>query len=167
LKKFRDKYRVDTSRLKGHNYSSIGMYFITICVNTRKKILSEISINVETPLAGVSQIKLTETGKIVEEEWLGLSEYFNNIELDEYIIMPNHVHGIISINKENNEYSLGHIVNKFKRSCTMRIRKIHPDFRWQTRYYDRIIRNERELPEIRRYIRDNPAKWFDDELNVD
>ncbi|MDP2175284.1 MAG: hypothetical protein Q8K70_05165 [Bacteroidota bacterium] len=100
---FKNKYRIDTMRLKSYNYSNQGMYFITICTNNRLNYFGEIPV-VETPCMASLQ-RATEMGKIAHDEWFKTIELRPdmNIELGEFIVMPNHIHGIIIIGK--NEYN--------------------------------------------------------------
>lgn len=124
---------------------------------------------------------LNEPGNIIEEEWLKTKNLRTNVDLDYYVIMPNHFHGIIilkdvetsrwDVSKENETghrpvstqlqpNSLGSIIGQFKSICTKRIRKLGYDqFQWQSRFYDHIIRNESDLRIIRNYIQNNPTKW--------
>ncbi len=122
-----------------------------------------------------SESKLNDFGKIAEEEWLKTKQIRSNVDLDEYVIMPNHIHGIIIINsdaaleEEPNDKkllsnSLGSIVGQYKSVVTKRIKENGDhEFGWQARYYDHIIRSERSLDSIRKYIEYNPAKWEVDE----
>lgn len=130
---------------------------------------------------------LNQLGKIVEEEWLKTKIIRTNVDLDFFVVMPTHLHGILILNdrkddpavrlpieitKADNETmqrivfttltsnSLGAIIGQFKSICTKRIKFIgSSNFSWQSRFYDRIIRNETELLNIRRYIELNPLKW--------
>jgi REP element-mobilizing transposase RayT len=118
-------------------------------------------------------MKLSTTGEIVTEEWEKTGSLRKNVELDEYIIMPNHLHGIIVLHKIVGTLrrgvhksdrliadSLGSIIGQFKGACTRRIRANGKmDFAWQPRYFDHIIRNEIDLHRIRKYIHENPSKW--------
>ena len=172
---FKNKYRVESARLKGYDYSLPGQYFVTICTKGMVEWFGEI-------VDGV--VKRNETGNIVAEEWQKTQEVRKNVLLDEWIIMPNHVHGIICITESSVETphrddvetphrdvstmqnwkpnSLGSIINQFKSIATKRIRKIQPDFAWQPRFYDRIIRDERGLVAVREYIHNNPIRWEED-----
>jgi len=184
--KFRNKYRIATTRLKGYDYTRNGLYFITIC--TQKKIPCFGEIN-------DGKMILSETGIIVYKFWMQIQDHFPNINLDEFIIMPDHIHGIIiiksksetkseikcdnmvetpnlgvstgtsiQIGKSGNPYwksnSIGSIINQFKRICTIKTKSIGLDFSWQPRFYDHIIRSDKELNHIRTYIKDNPNNWF-------
>jgi REP element-mobilizing transposase RayT len=123
---------------------------------------------------------LNDVGKILENEWLRTPDLRKMVELDYYIIMPNHFHGIVIINGMEKieevvethrdaslhivKNNLSYIIRGFKSSCT---KQIHLSgnfaFRWQSRFYDHIIRNENDLHRIRTYIRNNPLKWELDE----
>ena len=130
------------------------------------------------------QIHLNEYGRVIKTEWLRTAVIRPNIELDEFIIMPNHFHAIMIIHNDNNlsagvketaaeltcppSGSLGAIMAQFKSVCTKRInaiRKMPGSSVWQRNYYERIIRNERELDATRQYIINNPSNWYDDPDN--
>jgi len=186
MEKFRGKYRIKTTRLQSWDYSNNGFYFVTICTKNRFPYFGNIVM--ETPKLGVSTAKmqLSEIGKIAQKYWIEIPEHFPFVELDKFIIMPNHFHGIIIIDKPNGGIdidvetpdsgvsttntikkwksgSLGVIINQFKRKCTIESRIIDPDFGWQSRYYDHIIRDDKSLYKIQNYIINNPAKWKDDD----
>lgn len=165
---FKNKYRIETARLSGWDYRSIGYYFITIVIKNRIQCLSTIVDG---------NVELSPIGNIINEEWLIIPTVFPHVECDEFIIMPDHIHGIIHIHSNNTEQesckatisnkssnrsgSLSVIVNRFKGTCTKRIKKEYDvtSFAWQSRFYDRIIRNAHELYNVRKYIRENPIKW--------
>ncbi len=164
---FKNRYRIESARLPSWNYGGSGWYFITICTHKRLHFFGQI-------IDGT--VHLSAMGEIVAEEWQKTSQIRPNVILDEWVIMPNHFHGIIGIhnqppvetfrrNVSTNEpklqpNSLGAIVGQFKSICTKRIRAAgFSEFGWQTRFYDRIIRDESELNRIHRYIRNNPSNW--------
>jgi len=179
VKKFQNKYRVPSTRLEGWDYSENGYYFVTICTKDKKHYFGKIENE---------EMKLSEIGKIVAEEWQKTENIRKNIELDKWVVMPNHFHAIVVINNENTPVetprrgvstkrhknhkpewkpnSLGSIINQFKSICTKRIREINPDFSWQPRYYDHIIFTDREYNEIQDYILNNVANWEKDEENL-
>ena len=112
-------------------------------------------------------MKLNKFGKIAEERWLDIPYHYQEVELDIFVIMPNHIHGIVNIVDQghapdlpNRKHSLGNVIGSFKSAAT---KQIHENgnikFKWQARFYDRIIRNEKELNKIRKYIDENPIKW--------
>jgi REP element-mobilizing transposase RayT len=133
------------------------------------------------------KVVLTGIGNIAKRLWLEIPEHFKNVELDEFIIMPNHMHGIVIINnvetchgmslqKNSNvnkfskpiSGSLAMIINQYKSSVARICRKNgYNKFAWQPRFYDHIIRNEKLLQKIREYIHNNPLKWDVDENNPD
>ena len=155
-------------RLKEYDYSQPGEYFVTICTYNHECTLGEIANG---------QMRLNEIGKIVQEEWLRTLNIRTGIELDVYVIMPNHIHGIIVIKEElpishvgthscaslqRKPRSLGSIIAGFKSAATKRINELlhAPSFPvWQRRFYDRVIRNENELNNIRNYIHNNVIQW--------
>lgn len=113
---------------------------------------------------------VNELGKIAKTYWEDIPKHFSNVELDYYVIMPNHLHGIIIINQivktrhasslQKRHVTLSDIIGSFKSSVTKKTREIgYANFAWQPRFYDRIIRNEQELFNIRRHIEQNPLKW--------
>ncbi len=156
------------TRLKEFDYSQSSYYFVTICIKDRREFFSHIIDN---------QLVLTGFGKILDEVWNNLPKYYN-VDLDYYIIMPDHFHGIIIIDntlnvkndKGNKQLSLSGIIGKFKSYSTRKIRERLTDaekFEWQKSFYDRIIRNENELYNIRKYIQENPLKWDVERNNPD
>ena len=149
------------NRLIDYDYSNTGYYFITICVDNKQDYLGVIKD--ET-------LFLNEFGKTVEEIWKGLKQRFTNIDLDEYIVMPNHFHGILVIDSESiyKKNNLSSIVGAFKSLTTIKIHKMGlEDFKWQRSFFDRIIRNEKELYHIRKYIVQNPLLWDIEKNNPD
>jgi REP element-mobilizing transposase RayT len=165
------KHHRRSIRLKGYDYSQDGAYFVTICTHNREFSLCDIVDGEAT---------LSEDGKIVNYEWMRSSEIRKEIELDAFIIMPNHIHGIIFIhdNKDKNVgangrsplRSLGSFVSGFKSITTKRINELHNTPQkpfWQRNYYEHIIRNDRSLNAIRRYIQNNPLIWQYDMENPD
>ncbi len=161
-------------RLKKYSYSMPGAYFITICTYRKENILGQI-------IDG--KIKLNVLGKITVREWLKTFQIRKNIQLDEYVIMPNHFHGIIiltdckdTMNRALANESFGKpipgsiptIVRMFKSAVTREIKRLdYPFFYsiWQRNYYEHIIRNENELDCIRKYIQENPLRWQYDKEN--
>ena len=171
MSRFKQKYRIESARLKNWDYTRAGWYFVTICTRHHFCWFGEIKQN---------DIILTPAGEIVAAEWQKTAQIRHNVELDAWVIMPNHLHGIIVISDNNpgetsrrdvstprlQAGSLGAIIAQFKSSCTKKIRAGgNPAFGWQARYYDHIIRVEKSLDNIRKYIANNPSKWTLDKLN--
>lgn len=202
-KKWKGKYRIDSTRLRGWDYSYDGAYFITICTKNRQHFFGEIRNG---------KLIQTKQSQICMTCWLDLPNHYPNCILDAFVIMPNHVHAVIFIdnsaidtdtapvetglkpvstrkpvstpvpkppgthdktaraktNRNRKKYSLSEIVRGFK---TFTARKINEYQNtqgqpfWQTRFHDRIIRDENELNRIREYIQNNPRNWKEDRNN--
>lgn len=174
------------NRLKGYDYSQDGFYFVTICVQDRKCFFGDVKNG---------QMELSIVGKEAEKCWLEIPNHFPDAKLDEFVVMPNHLHGIIvikcSINyqqtvncrgvqlnaptsKPDNYYSrispqkntLSVIIRTYKAAVTRWCRNNGFEyFKWQRNYHDHIIRSEKELNAIRQYITDNPLNWQLDSEN--
>ncbi len=183
MAKFNNKYRIEPARLKNWDYGNSAAYFITICTANRHHFFGKVQDE---------EIICSNIGAIVEQEWIKTPEVRPdmNLELGEFVVMPNHFHGIIFIG--NNEYNsdgdrdamhrvstdgiyknefgpqsknVSSIIRGFKSAVTIQAKKINPDFGWQPRFYDHIIRNPKSYDVISQYIIDNPKKWIDDEFN--
>lgn len=176
--RFRNRYLIASTRLQNYDYSSNGYYFITICTKNREHYFGEITND---------KIQLSKIGKIVQKYWLEIPKHFPFVKLNEFVVMPNHVHGILIIEYSvetpklgvsttstnlgvsttlKTKITIGVIINQYKRACTMyaKINKIN--FTWQPRFYDHIIRNEKSFYAIREYIKNNPKNWNDDRNNI-
>ena len=171
-----------TIRLKGYDYTHAAAYFVTICTRHRECYFGDI-IN--------GEMKLSVMGRIADQCWNDILNHFTNVQLDEYRVMPNHVHGIIMItNAEANDQPVGArhvvslhndepirkfgplppkslhtIVGSYKSAVTKLIHRSGHPFAWQSRFHEHIIRNQKELDRIRQYIYDNAAKWDLDKEN--
>jgi len=156
-------------RLPEYDYSQIGTYFVTICVHRRERLLGSIR-NVE--------MQLNEYGQIVAECWQWLPGAYPYVCLDEWVIMPNHLHGIIVINgrggsrtapiKEFKAKPLGRLIGAFKTVSTKKInafRQIKGAAFWQRNFFEHVVRNEESLNRIREYIITNPQRWDLDREN--
>lgn len=171
-------------RLRGYDYSQDGYYFVTICTKNMVNRFGEIRNGV---------MGLNKIGCMVAKYWQEIPDHFSNVILGEWVVMPNHVHGIVVIEGDDNvvgdaggcgglvgdadlrplrlndrtKMLLPKIIHGFKSSISRRIRKIYPNtsFGWQRFYYDHVIRNEKSLNRIQEYIRYNPLKWEFDEYN--
>ncbi len=149
-----EKHHRRSIRLKHYDYRQPGSYYVTICTHEKRCVFGEIKHTIAC---------LNEPGNIAKRNWLALPQRFPTLEMDEYIIMPNHMHGIITITEvssSTNAPSLGQIVQVFKGVTT---REIHttclPDFTWQREYFERIIRKDGDLDRTRQYIMNNPIRW--------
>jgi putative transposase len=164
MKLYKNKFRVESSRLKDWDYSTPWWYYVTLCTKDMYCWFGEIK---------KGRIFLNDLGEIVEHILKEIPEHYVAVELDHYVIMPNHFHGIIIINDVETGHApslqikqptLGNVIGSFKSALTKWARQNgHSYFKWQTRYYDHIIRNENDLRGIRTYIQNNPLKWEIDE----
>ena len=149
-------------RLKEYDYSTAGYYFITICTKSKRKILS--TIDVGTRIARPSDI-----GLIVESSVLQISEKYENVSLEKYVIMPNHVHMILALQHLDNNGramrvpTISTIINQFKGYVTKQVGVSL----WQARFIDHIIRNENDYLIHWQYIDNNPAKWIEDRYYIE
>ena len=181
---FRAKYRVETTRLAGWDYSAAGWYFVTICTKGHSRFLGDVVDG---------EMHLSVAGRIVADEWRKTRRVRPYVALGEWVIMPNHIHGILvlsnvhlaetahraetphrgvstgrswrprSAGRSWKPRSIGSILGQFKSVCTKRIWAAgHTRFAWQPRFHDHIIRNESSLQKIRDYIRTNPQRWSTD-----
>ena len=168
------KYRRKSVRLKQYDYSHAGGYFITICTYNKECLFGEV-IN--------GEMRITEYGNIVRDEWLKAEKLREYVKLDRYVVMPNHFHGIIIIYNDNEgtarcaptsrfgkivPNSLPVIVRSFKSAVTKQINMVRKEYGkpvWQRNYYEHVIRNDEDLQQIREYVDNNPLKWELDKEN--
>ena len=136
-------------RLKGYDYSKENMYFITICVKDRLELLGNIDEE--------NNIELTKEGNIVTQEIDKLGEIYKNIIIDEYIVMPNHLHILLLI-KYRKEASISKIIKHLKTNISREIKYSI----WQKSFYEHIVRNEKEYLAIKEYIKNNVINWSKD-----
>ena len=153
-------------RLKDYNYGSQGAYFITICIKERHNLLWEnvVGASCARPCLHSSDIPLSNIGKIVEKEINKIESFYNNVVIDKYVVMPNHIHLIIIINDTESgrpkvaPTTISRIIQQFKGSITKQI----GFSMWQKLFHDHIIRNEAEYIKILKYIEENPLNWKSD-----
>jgi len=167
-------------RLREYDYSQAGAYHITVCTRDRECLFGGIADG---------QMQVSEAGQIVEDVWCALPKFYPSVELDAFVVMPNHVHGIIVIRNgvgaihesplrskssasppvdHRRTMLLSKIIGRFKMVSAKEInvrRRTPGQPRWQRNYYDHIIRDEEALRRIRQYITDNPAQWEFDREN--
>ncbi len=157
-----------TPRLKGFDYNSVGAYFITICTQNRRCILSRV---VGTGVLDGPQIELTKYGKIADKYINQLNEFYNNLSVESYVIMPNHIHILLWVKGNENGPSRmpvptlqnsipARFLSTFKRFSN----KEYGENIWQYRSNDHIIRNREDYEEHFRYIYEKPMRWYYDEL---
>lgn len=167
-----DKYHRQSKRLRGYDYSQVGAYFITICTHNKECAFGNI-VN--------GEMRLNELGQVVEMEWLKTAKIRDNVELDEFVVMPNHIHGIVVITESYvgatgrsplpngpAPKSIGAIIAGFKSAVTKRVNEMRhtPGVPiWQRNYHEHIIRDEDDLHQIQLYIVNNPLRWELDSEN--
>jgi len=158
-------YRNKTLRLKNYDYSQNGLYFITICTNSKEAYFGTIED---------SQLILNSAGEMIEKTWLELYKRFDFIKLHSYVVMPNHFHAIIEITDSSKSTHIGNVIGAFKSLSTNKyIKGVHNDnwliFEkrlWQKNYYEHIIRDEKSYLFISDYILNNPLKWELDKFYI-
>ena len=179
MDKFKGKYRIPSARWATWDYASNAAYFITICVANRAHLFGEI-INGEMSLSALGQSAL--------DCWDEIPIHFPFVELCGSVVMPNHVHGVLTINKPDDvqtqniasvqtqniasvrfgpqSQNLASIVRGYKIGVTKFARQNNIPFVWQPRYHDHVIRNAGEYERIRQYIFSNPQKWEEDKFHT-
>ena len=180
--KFADKFKLKSSRLNNWDYSTPGYYFITICTYNHNNFFGKIINN---------KMELSKMGIIANQCLIEIPKHFKNAFLDEYIIMPNHIHILLKLSKPLSHFVETHdraslqikyqnyhfhrlaikskqtvpkIINQFKSSVKRICNQNNFYFGWQTRYYDHIIKNEKELLIVKNYIINNPINWQKDKF---
>ena len=152
-------------RLKSWDYAQAGYYFVTVCTQNKKPILSHLHQQGMDVVAVPSKI-----GQVVINCWQEMNSVSPYVRTDAFCLMPNHIHGIIIIEKPDGAIcpSVSQLVRGFKSAATRQYNAFtspeHKNNLWQSSFYDEIIRNEEMLYDIRRYILGNPSKWLDDPL---
>ncbi len=142
-------------RLPEYDYSSKGAYFVTICTKDRRRILSRLSVE-ESPFS--PDPVLTGIGKIVDSSIARVPTHYPGVFVDYYVIMPNHVHLLLRFTEEDSP-KLGRIIQQLKGFVTKQCGQMI----WQDKYYDHVIRDENDYLIKAQYIKNNPAKWVEDE----
>jgi REP element-mobilizing transposase RayT len=172
-----DQHHRRSIRLRNYDYAQVGAYFVTLCTQGRVCLFGEV-------VSG--QMRLNEYGLVLEAAWTNTRILRPQVQLDEYVVMPNHFHGILAIFDMGRgvlqyaptarrvptfgspSQTVGAIVRGFKSATTKHINEMRhtPGAPvWQRNYYEHIIRNEDDLAHIRQYILDNPLKWPEDAEN--
>lgn len=157
-----NKHHRHAMRLQGYDYDQEGAYFVTICTFQREYLFGEIDAE------GVMGLNVY--GKIVMTQWARLPQHYPHVELDTFVVMPNHVHGIVVLSdKGTKKHGLSEIIRGFKTYSARRINDSRGTLGtpiWQRSFHDEIIRGETALNRIRQYIQTNPAQWAFDTENL-
>lgn len=166
-------------RLLGYDYTQLGAYFVTLVTHERKCLFGGIMDG---------QIKFSPLGRIAEEQWLKIHARFPSWEIDAFVIMPNHTHGVLikrplpgaapeikpgtpdgSLRPYVTTDSLGAVMRSYKSAVAFRYHQSMASLEvplWQRNYYEHIIRDDEDLDRIRLYILENRLRWADDEENI-
>ena len=180
---YKNRYRIPSARMTNWDYGSHGLYYLTICTLNRVPYFGEIisQRDIHGPeTQDFASLQPTIIGQVANEYWLDIPNHFPSIGVDDFVIMPNHIHGILFINNPHkkqwtkNEFgpqsrNLGSVIRGFKAAVKTYATKNNIDFGWQPRYYDHVIRTEKEYLAISSYIVNNPNEWLlngDNEDNV-
>ena len=186
--KFNDKYRIKSARLEGYDCRNEGLYYVTICTKNRAHFFGECENGI---------ILLNDLGKLAEQFWCEIPSHFPNVSLEEFVIMPNHIHGIICIDSTNSvetlhatssdanktlhatslpddryskispkQGSLSTVLRSYKSAVSNKAKHFNPNFAWQPRFHDNIIRDVQSFSNIQNYIINNPTNWLNDEYYV-
>ena len=179
MEKFRNKYRIPSARWAAWDYSSNAAYFVTICVADRAHAFGKLVDG---------ELILSPLGKSAEDCWNEIPAHFPFVKLGEHMIMPNHAHGVVVIDKPGvaaanvetkylaslqdtpknrfgpQSQNLASIIRGYKIGVTKFARANNIPFEWQARYHDHVIRNAAEYERISNYILANPQNWQDDEF---
>lgn len=172
--KFAGKYRIPSARAAWWDYAADATYFVTICTDEKRHFFGRVE-NME--------MQHSEIGRTAFQYWQDIPQHFPFVSLDVFVIMPNHVHGIIVIDKNKHvdcienvqpqttinkfgpqSQNLGSIIRGFKSAVKTFATTNAIPFAWQARFHDHIIRDEAEYRRIVDYICNNPARWADDKF---
>ena len=141
-----------STRLRGYDYATAGAYFVTVCAREHARLFGAVVHD---------EMKPSRVGRIVEGCWAAIPDHFPIVRLDAFVVMPNHVHGIVWLPRAGHAPPLPLLIGSFKSAASREAgRRL-----WQRSYYDRVIRNEAELRLLREYVADNPLRWTLDEEN--
>jgi putative transposase len=186
--RFQNKYRIESAQLKHWDYGKNAMYFLTIYTQNREYFFGDVVYG---------NMVLNNVGEIANDCRLEIPTHFPFVKLKNHVVMPNHIHGIVMIDKPDdgrfdgrnvetqnfaslqpyqpdsntkNQFgpqskNLASIVRGFKIGVTKNARLINPDFAWQTRFHDHIIRNDESFHRISEYIINNPGNWSKDQFS--
>jgi len=185
MKKFKNQYRIPSARLRSWDYGQNGAYFVTICTKNRECYFGAIENG---------NMIISEIGHIAGKYWAEIPNHFPFVQLGKFIIMPNHVHGIIIIDKSDNDgnavetqnfaslqqqhnhpknkfgpqsQNLASIIRGYKSGVKKYSTMNYIEFTWRSRFHDHIIRNEKSFNEITEYVKTNAQKWKNDKFYAD
>lgn len=185
MDKYQNKYRIPSTRLQNWDYGWSASYFVTICTENRKCYFGAIVQD---------KMHLSPLGTLAETCWYEIQHHAPGVELGPFVVMPNHIHGILTLNGKGNDTdnsvetrhalslqlpsqtigrnrfqnqgknTLSSIIGSYKSAVTKHAHRLGYDFTWQSRFYDHIIRNADSYYKIQNYIQNNPMNWKADAL---
>lgn len=172
---FKNRYRNESTQLQNWDYRWEGAYFITFCTKDRKHYFGEI-------IDG--KMNLSSIGVIADIFWHEIKNHSKNVRLGSFVVMPDHIHGIIIIDKNESsgqdmscpntidrfqnigKNSISSLVGSYKAAVTKHARRLGFEFEWQRLFYDHVIRDERAFINISNYIENNPKKWWEEKTSL-
>ena len=159
-----DRKQRKNTRLPAYDYSENGVYFVTICTKDRRSVLSNVCV-VGEGLRALPQIELTPIGEVVEQSIRYLQQHIPGVAVDQYVIMPNHVHMLVRIFETGGHRGppLQKIIGQFKSYTT----HCYKTVLWQRSFHDHVVRGEQDYRDVWRYIDQNPHKWQEDPFFID
>jgi REP element-mobilizing transposase RayT len=149
------------NRKKGYDYSNNGIYFITSCIHKRMHLFGKIEHE---------KMELNDFGEIAQKQWEWLAKQYPYVILHNFVVMPNHIHGLIEIDDnlictDQKIKPLSQLMGAYKTTVSKQIHLLgNAQFKWQRSFHDRIVRNRTQFNNINNYITNNPKKWDDDNL---
>ena len=153
-------------RLNDYDYTTLGAYFITICTHEKRCLFGKIMPAVDSIDA---YMQYSPIGKIARECLLDIASHYDNIKVDNWVIMPNHIHILIRITEQMNPFptircDIPNVIGKYKAAVTRKVERslIYSGKLWQSSFYDHVIRNQEDYLSIWQYIAGNPSKWLGD-----
>ncbi|UKT64510.1 transposase [Pedobacter mucosus] len=181
--KYQNKYRIPSARLQNWNYANEGAYFITICTKDRLHRFGKIEDG---------KMILSKIGVIANLMWYEIKNHNKNLELGEFIVMPNHVHGILILNdapvvqtghalslapppgqsigqqrfQNQGKNTISSAIGSYKSAVTKHCNRLGFEFGWQPLFYDHVIRDEKSFSNISNYIENNPLNWGIDKFQI-
>jgi len=154
------------TRLKDYDYATPGAYFITICTDKKKCLFGRIRSQGNT---GEPQMQYSPIGLIARQCLMDVENHYVNIKIDNWVIMPNHIHLLVQITERINPfptkmYDIPNVIGKYKAAVTRAVGNafMHSGKLWQNSYYDHVVRSEQDYLDIWEYISANPSNWLED-----
>ena len=171
--KYKNKYRISSIRLQNWDYAWNGAYFITICTQNREHFLGNIVDK---------YMELSPVGVLANLFWYEIRNHTKNVELGAFVIMPDHIHGVVSLTgspvktrhalsrppqrsigqqrfQNQGKHTISSIIGSYKSAVAKQAHCMGINFAWQSRFYEHIIRDEKSYDRIKKYIIANPMKW--------